>query len=369
MSRIRIDGLDKSYRRTRALDRIDLDVEPSSLTVFCGPPGSGKSVLMRVLIGLEAPSSGRILFDGRDITQLPAAARSIGYVPQSFALFPHMSVFDNIAYPMALQRVLRAEIVARVRQAAEMLHIGPLLDKRPSQLSGGEKQRAAIARGILKNASIFILDDPLVGLDFKLRESLMEDLKDMRAEIDATFLYVTSDSLEAMIMAEQLVVMDAGGVVQSGPVETVYHEPAVLRAAELVGFPRCNIIAGAFDAARSVCTTPLGTFAVAVENGAVPAEAAVAIRPEHITPATGGTTPLAVGNVTLTEHLGSESVVYVGIGETTLVTTVPAASVARLGLGDSFAFTIRPGGPVVFDRVSGRRIGRATANGTARGHD
>jgi ABC-type sugar transport system ATPase subunit len=369
MSRIRIEGLRKSYRRTVALDRIDLDVEPGSLTVFCGPPGCGKSVLMRVLIGLEAPSSGRILFDGHDITNLPAAARLIGYVPQSFALFPHMSVFDNIAYPMALQRVPHAEIVARVGQAAEMLRISALLDKRPSQLSGGEKQRSAIARGILKNASIFILDDPLVGLDFKLRESLMEDLKDMRAEIDATFLYVTSDSLEAMTMAEQLVVMDRGRVVQSGLVETVYHEPAALRAAELVGFPRCNIIAGEFDAARAVCATPLGPFAVVVENGAALADAAIAIRPEHITPAIGGTAPLAVGNVRLTENLGSESVVYIGIGDTTLVTTVPAMSAAHVELGDSFPCAIRPGGPVVFDCVSGRRIGRGTTMDAVPGHD
>jgi ABC-type sugar transport system ATPase subunit len=369
MSLIRFDGIGKSYRGTVALDRVDLDVESSSLTVICGPPGSGKSVLMRMLIGLEAPSSGRILFDGRDITHLPAAARSIGYVPQSFALFPHMSVFDNIAYPMALQRVPRAEIDSRVRQVAEMLRIGPLLDKRPSQLSGGEKQRAAIARGILKNASIFILDDPLVGLDFKLRENLMEDLKDMRAEIDATFLYITSDSLEAMTMAEQLVVIDAGRVVQSGPVETVYHEPVYLRAAELVGFPRCNIVAGDFDAARAVCTTPLGNLAVAVENGAASGEVAVAIRPEYITPPKGNATPLAIGNVRLTENLGSESIVYVGIGETTLVTTVPAASLVRLDLGDAFPFAIQPGGPIVFDRTSGRRIGRAAANGTMGRHD
>jgi len=365
MSRIRIDGLSKSYRRTLALDRIDLDIEPASLTVFCGPPGSGKSVLMRVLIGLEAPSSGRILFDGEDITGFPAAARSIGYVPQSFALFPHMSVFDNIAYPMALQRVPRAEIAVRVRQAAEMLRIAPLLEKRPSQLSGGEKQRAAIARGILKNASIFILDDPLVGLDFKLRESLMEDLKDMRAEIDATFLYVTSDSLEAMTMAEQFVLMDRGHIVQAGPVETVYHEPALLRAAELLGFPRCNILAGEFDAASALCTTPLGRFAVAVENGAAPGEAEIAIRPEHIAPAIGATAPLAVGTIRLTENLGSESVVHLGIGNTTLVTTVPAASLARLDLGDSFPFTIRSAGPIVFDRATGRRIGRATPEAEA----
>ena len=361
MSRIRFDGVSKSYRDVPALDRIDLEIEPAGLTVFCGPPGSGKSVLMRILIGLEAPSAGRILFDDRDITGVPAAERSIGYVPQSFALFPHMSVFDNIAYPMALQGVPRAEIAARVDQAAGILHIRPLLAKRPSQLSGGEKQRAAIARGLLKNADIFILDDPLVGLDFKLRESLMEDLKDMRAEIGATFLYITSDPLEALTMAERLVVMDRGRLVEAGPVDTVYYDPTHLRTAEVVGFPRCNVLPGSLDASRAVCTTAIGALPVALEDGAAASEAMVAIRPEDIVPPAPGAAPLGIGKVTLVEHLGSESVVYVLLRETTLVTTVSARTLASLDLGDAFPLAMRPGGPMVFDRASGRRIGRVAA--------
>ncbi len=358
MSRIRFDGLCKTYRGSVALDTIDLEVEPSTLTVFCGPPGSGKSVLMRVLIGLEPPSAGRILFDGEDITTLPAAARSIGYVPQSFALFPHMRVFDNLAYPLALQGAPRPEIRSRVQQAARMLRIEPLLGKRPSQLSGGEKQRAAIARGILKNANIFILDDPLVGLDFKLRESLMEDLKDMRAEIGATFLYLTADPLEALTMADHLVVMDGGHIVEAGPVDAMYYHPANLRTAELVGFPRCNILPGRMEAAGLVCSSAIGRFKVVLEDGSAASEVMLAIRPEDIAPAVPGVSPLAVGTVTLLENLGSETVIYVHSGDTTLVTTIPASANAVLDLGDPFPFMIRPGGPIVFDRATRRRIGR-----------
>ncbi len=360
MSHIRFEGIGKSYRGRPALEMINLDVEPSSLTVFCGPPGSGKSVLMRILIGLEAPSAGRILSNGQDITRLTAAERSIGYVPQSFALFPHMSVFDNIAYPMMLQGVPRAEITSRVDQAAEMLRIRPLLSKRPSQLSGGEKQRAAIARGILKNADIFILDDPLVGLDFKLRESLMEDLKDMRTEIDATFLYVTADPLEALTMAEHLVVMDQGHLIEAGPVDTVYYDPTRLRAAELVGFPRCNILPGRLDMPGAICTTALGALQVSLQDGAAATETMVAIRPEDIAPAASDSAPLGVGEVTLVENLGSEAVVYVRFGETTLVTTISAGATAHVDLGDPFPFMIRPGAPIVFERESGWRIGRAS---------
>jgi len=359
VSRIRFDGLNKAYRGTPALSGIDLEVEPLSFTVFCGPPGSGKSVLMRILIGLEAPDSGRVLVNGADITLLPAAARSIGYVPQSFALFPHMSVFDNVAYPMTLQRVPRAEIASRVGQVATMLRIGKLLQKRPSELSGGEKQRAAIARGILKNADTFILDDPLVGLDFKLRESLMDDLKDLRAELDATFLYITSDSLEALTMAERLVVMDAGHVLQSGPVEQVYYQPVVLRSAELVGFPRCNVLPGRVDA--GMCTTTLPRFAVQAEPGAD--EVAVMIRPESILHDETGAS--GTGEVRLVENLGAESVIYFDAGGTTLVTTAPSRNVAGLDIGAPFPFGLRPGTILLYDRRSGTLVGRGREAGRA----
>ena len=346
MSRIRFDGISKSYRGAPALLDVALEVEPQSLTVFCGPPGCGKSVLMRVLIGLETPDTGRVVVDGTDVTRWAPAARSIGYVPQSFALFPHMSVFDNVAYPMTQQRVPKAEIAARVDQAAAMLRIGKLLGKRPSQLSGGEKQRAAIARGILKNADTFILDDPLVGLDFKLREGLMDDLKELRAELGATFLYLTSDSLEALTMAERLVVMDRGRVLQAAPVETVYDEPSVLRAAELVGFPRCNLVRGRVEG--GVCRSALPPF---------PADAAgdvvAMVRPEGIVP--GGPT---TGEVRLVENLGAESVIYFDVAGTTLVTTAASRSIPALDIGAPFPFRLRPASVRLYDPASGALLGR-----------
>ena len=237
MSRIRFDNVSKSYRRQKVLDDVVVEVESQTLTVLDGPSRAGKSVLLRVLVGLDQPDAGRILFDETDITALPAAARTIGYVPQSFALFPHMSVFDNIAYPLVLQGVSGGEIRSRVGQVAEMLRITSLLAQTRAELSGGEKQRTAIARGTLKNASIFVLDDPLAGLDFKLRESLMDDLKDMRAELGATFLYATSDPLEALTVAERLIVLDAGRIVETGTVEDIYYAPAHLRTAEAGGLP------------------------------------------------------------------------------------------------------------------------------------
>ncbi|MDQ2803779.1 MAG: ABC transporter ATP-binding protein, partial [Pseudomonadota bacterium] len=295
-----------------------------------------------------------------DITRLPAAQRTIGYVPQSFALFPHMSVFANIAYPLRLQGVGKAEVERRVAQAAEVLRITKLLGKRPSELSGGEKQRSAIARGILKDARIFILDDPLVGLDFKLRESLMEDLTEMRAELGATFLYATSDPLEALMMADDLVVLDGGRVADANRVDRLYAEPRHLRAAELVGFPRCNVVAGRVE--DGVCSTALLRFRVALQGSEV-TDVAVVIRPEQIVFAGGSAVPegapTGTGTVRLLEDLGAECVVYLDAGGETLVTTAPSRAVAHLDVGARYPFLLRAAGMLVFDQASGARLGHA----------
>jgi ABC-type sugar transport system ATPase subunit len=366
MSRVRLDGLAKRYHGRPVLGPLDLVIEPERLTVFSGPPGSGKSVLLRLVVGLEAPDAGRILVDEADITQLPAAARTIGYVPQSFALFPHMSVFANVAYPLRLQGVARSEVERRVTQAAELLHIGKLLGKRPIELSGGEKQRAAIARGILKDARIFVLDDPLVGLDFKLREGLMEDLAEMRAELRATFLYVTSDPLEALMMADDLVVLDDGRVADANRVDRLYAEPRHLRAAELVGFPRCNVIEGRVRG--GVCATALLSFSVAPEIAAA-TDVAVAIRPEQIVfaekAASNECGPSILGTVQLLENLGAESVVHLTAAGETLVTTAPTPAVAHLDVGAPYPFLLRADGLGVFDRANGARLGRGVAAGHA----
>lgn len=360
MTRIQFEGVTKAYRGAAALDRVDLEVAPGSFTVLCGPPRSGKSVLFRLLAGLEAPDAGRILFDGRDIAAVPAAERTLGYVPQSFALFPHLSVFDNIAYPLALQGVARPEIARRVAEAAALLRIGALLQKRPAQLSGGEKQRAAIARGILKNADIFILDDPLVGLDFKLRERLMDDLKEMRRALGATFLYATSDSLEALTMAQDLAVLDAGRLIQAGPAAMVYLRPAHVRCAELIGFPRCNVLPGVVAGGR--CTTAAASLPLACPVAAGPV--LVVIRPEHLVPSHDAEAD-GVGEVTLIEDLGAECVVYFTVAGQGLATLLPAAQAAALDLGSRFGYALRPGAAALFSPATGQRVGEAASAETA----
>ncbi len=359
MSLVAYQSVTKSYDGTKALDAVDLVIEGDSFTVLCGPPQCGKSVLLRLLIGLERPDQGRLLVDGTDITDLPPARRRFGYVPQSFALYPHMSVFDNIAYPLALERAPASDIRARVDRSAEILHIGHLLEKRPDQLSGGEKQRVAIARGLLKDAEIFMLDDPLVGLDFKLREKLIDDLRDMRRELNATFVYATSDSLEALLLADELVVLDGGRVEEQNEAGALYREPQRLRSMQLVGRPQANVLPGRLGDDGS-CDTGLFRFPLAPERNPSPAarEVMVGLRPEHIVLGNGAAGLGGAGQVRLVEDLGAEYLVYFEAGGQTLVTLLPASGPLSLAEGQDVDFRVRPERLVVFDAGEGARLGR-----------
>jgi ABC-type sugar transport system ATPase subunit len=351
MSSVAFRSVSKAYRGTLALDRFELTVEPESFTVICGPPRSGKSVMFRLLVGLERPDSGAIEIDGKDITTLSAAQRPIGYVPQSFALYPHLKVFDNIAYPLRLAGVARDEIARRVDRAAGILSIGHLLGKTPDQLSGGEKQRTAVSRGLLKNATLFVLDDPLAGLDYKLRERLMDDLKSLREELKATFLYATSDSLEALTLAQRLVVLDGGRAVQHGDPVGVYDEPLRLRALELIGFPRANVVLGV-AAGNRVTAGPLTFLAPrAVRDGAI----VVGFRPEAIKPATGRGIDGRC-RIQLVENLGSEFVIHVDAGGKPLTMSFPVAGRTPPALDSEIDFSIDPLDIVLFDPTDGRRL-------------
>ena len=344
-------AVSKSYKGRPALDRFDLEVAQQTFTVLCGPPKSGKSVLFRILVGLEKPDAGRIELDGRDITGLVPAERSIGYVPQSFALYPHLTVFDNIGYPLALAGTSKAETAQRVDRAAGLLSITHLLKKTPDQLSGGEKQRTALARGLLKNATLFILDDPLVGLDYKLRERLMDELKGLREDLKATFLYATSDSLEALTVAQRLVVLDHGRVVQHDNVIDLYHEPRHVRSLQLVGFPRANVVAG--SAAAGVITA--GPFRFPKPVGLQDGPVLVGCRPEALRLGEGrGIDGRA--RVQLVENLGCELVVYIEADGTDLVMSFPVPGEGAPDFDSVVAFTISPAEIQLFDAVDGCRL-------------
>ena len=366
---IRFEGVSKRYGGSLALDGVNLEVAPGRITALCGPPGAGKSVLLRLLVGLEAPSGGRIVLDGQDVTRTAAGDRPVGYVPQSFALYPHLSVYDNIAYPLTLRRAGRETVRSRVGRVAGLLGLSELLAKAPAELSGGQKQRTALARGLIRDAAVYVLDDPLVGLDFKLRERLVDDLRALRAEYDAAFLYATADPLEALAIADDIAVLDAGQLVEHGPADALYHAPQRLRSAELVGFPACNIVPGQLGG-DGRCETPVGAFAAPC--AAPPGPVSVAVRPEHLAllqDSGPGWLPVE-GVVRLIENLGAELVVHFDLAEQgggiedtgALVTVLPATALdeAALELDGRLRLAVDPERLAVFG-PDGARLGQGRA--------
>jgi ABC-type sugar transport system ATPase subunit len=379
-------GVAKRYGAADVLHDVSLAVAPGDFLVVYGPPASGKTVLMRLLMGLEQPDAGRVLLRGADVTDVPAAERNIGYVPQSFALYPHLSVRDNIAYPLKLAGVPGAESEPVVRRAAEMLNIADLLAKRPDQLSGGQKQRVAIARGIAKRSDLYVLDDPLAGLDFKLREQLVEDLRALQQETRATFLYTTSDAVEALTLADTLAVLDGGRIIESGEPERLYRQPANLRTMALVGFPPSNFLEGMLEPRNgrgggadvgAWCRTSLFDFPVRLDPdvGAGAGRVTVGLRPEDVAidadRANGHARDrlLLEARVVLREDLGGEEIVYLDCAGVSL-STVDRHHDHGDDLDRRIVVAVRPDDLVLFRPGSGERLGRggaAAASRSARG--
>jgi ABC-type sugar transport system ATPase subunit len=316
---LQFEQVSKKYGNVPVLSGVDLTANTSDLTVVYGPPASGKSVLVRILTGLERADSGRILLRGRDITSVAPADRNIGYVPQSFALYPHLSVRKNISYPLDLAGVPASESRDVVANAAAMLKIEEHLEKSPDQLSGGQKQRVAIARGIAKRTDFFVLDDPLAGLDFKLREQLVDDLRGLKSATGASVLYVTSDVIEAMTLADRMAVLSDGQVIETNQPEVLYRMPHHAHTMALVGFPPANFLRGSLEhrGDQYWCTTPLFAFPADITAPGASRDVYVGLRPEriHLSHRIGDVGddegPLhASAKVMLREDLGGEDIVY-----------------------------------------------------------
>lgn len=316
---LQFEQVSKAYGNAPVLSGIDLTADAGDLTVVYGPPASGKSVLVRILTGLEHADSGRILLRGQDITSMAPADRNIGYVPQSFALYPHLSVRKNISYPLDLAGVPASDSRDVVANAAAMLKIEEHLEKSPDQLSGGQKQRVAIARGIAKRTDFFVLDDPLAGLDFKLREQLVDDLRGLKAATGASVLYVTSDVIEAMTLADRMAVLSEGQIIETNQPELLYRTPQHAHTMALVGFPPANFLRGTLEhrGDQYWCVTPLFAFLAAIASPNAQRDVFVGIRPEriHLSHRVGDVGddegPLhASAKVMLREDLGGEDIVY-----------------------------------------------------------
>ncbi len=348
MATLELHGVEKRFGPASILAGIDLALADGEMLVIVGASGCGKSTLLRLVAGLETPSAGRIVLDQRDITQLDPAARDIAMVFQNYALYPHMSVFDNMAYALRIRGLSRNEIAAQVQATAELLGIGALLARKPRQLSGGQRQRVAMGRAIVRSPKLFLFDEPLSNLDAKLRVQMRAEIRRLQRRLGVTSLYVTHDQVEAMTLGDRLLVLEGGRAAQLATPMEVFARPATVYVAGFIGAPAMNFLPAALLPGGAVQLS--GGQVVAVP-GAVgsPGAVTLGVRPEHVSLADGGI-PLAVE---LVEPLGSETLVHGRMADgTALLAKLPGAA----PVGDQVAVALAPDALHLFDAASGRRL-------------
>jgi multiple sugar transport system ATP-binding protein len=302
--------LQKAYKRygeVEVIHGLDLTIDPGEFVVFVGPSGCGKSTLLRMIAGLEPISGGDLLIDNVRMNEVPAAKRGIAMVFQSYALYPHMSVYQNLAFGLETARVPKKEIETRVQRAAEILRIGPLLKRKPRQLSGGQRQRVAIGRAIVRDPKIFLFDEPLSNLDAELRVQMRVEIAKLHKDLGNTMIYVTHDQVEAMTMADKIVVLQSGIVEQVGAPLDLYNTPRNKFVAGFIGSPKMNFLDGKIDNGRvQVAGNSVQLNRAVAASGAV----TFGVRPEHITLKEGGGIKLAEVTVDLVEQLGGATMLY-----------------------------------------------------------
>jgi multiple sugar transport system ATP-binding protein len=315
MAAITMRRVSKSFGQAEVIKGVSLEIRDQEFVVFVGPSGCGKSTLLRLIAGLEDITSGELSFDGEVVNELAPAERGIAMVFQSYALYPHMNVYDNMAFGLKLAKVGREGVDQRVRHAARILQIEHLLERKPRQLSGGQRQRVAIGRAIVRDPRLFLFDEPLSNLDAALRVQMRIEIAKLHRELAATMIYVTHDQVEAMTLADRIVVLNAGVVEQFGSPLELYHHPQNLFVAGFIGSPRMNFLGGeVISASANRVTVKLADGATLTapvsQNGAAPGlKVTVGLRPEHLIEGGGGAGELK-GRVIAVERLGGETYVY-----------------------------------------------------------
>ncbi len=342
MASLELKNLVKAFGTTRVVHGVDLQVAHGEFTVFVGPSGCGKSTLLRLICGLEEASSGDILIDGARVNEQRAADRELAMVFQSYALYPHMTVWQNMAFGLQNIGMERAEIDRRVDAAATLLRLDTLLQRKPTQLSGGQRQRVAIGRAIVREPKIFLFDEPLSNLDAELRVSMRGEIAALHRRLGATMVYVTHDQVEAMTMADKIVVLRAGRIEQAGSPLDLYNRPANRFVAGFIGSPQMNFV-NATARADGTLRPPFGGEVV-VPGAAAAAgrEVVLGVRPEHLTLApTDGALALPV-TVTQVEQLGALSMIYGALPGDTGRLTVQLAGQVATKVGDTLTAVAPP---------------------------
>ena len=360
MGAIALRNVQKVYghgpHAVKVIHGVSAEIPDGEFIVIVGPSGCGKSTLLRMVAGLEEITGGEIDIGGRVVNQLEPAERDIAMVFQNYALYPHMSVFDNMAYGLKIAKVPRAEIEVRVQKAAKILELGGLLERKPRELSGGQRQRVAMGRAIVRQPQVFLFDEPLSNLDAKLRAATRLEIQKLHRELGVTSLFVTHDQVEAMTLAQRMIVMNAGRIEQIGTPEQVYGKPATTFVAGFIGSPPMNLMPGRADGSRfavgstaDAATTMLCLPAAAPRSG----ELTLGARPEHAELRPDGAWPL---KVEMLEMLGAERLVYGRLGDARFTLRIDA-TLTPPKPGDTVALHVQREHLHWFDTSTGQRVG------------
>lgn len=364
---IELENVSQVFGETRALIDVSLSMPEGSFTSLLGPSGCGKSSTLRIIAGLDRPTAGRVRIDGRDVTELTAAERNIAMVFQSYALYPHMTVRGNITLPLTMRNMSRlerlpifdrilpsarrkmAENAEKTRRIAEMLEIDTLLDRKPSELSGGQMQRVAVGRALVRDPVAFLLDEPLSNLDTKLRAQMRGEIVDLHKRTGRTFIYVTHDQAEAMSMSDRIAVFQAGRILQVATPRELFEHPATRDVAAFVGDRPINLIEFAMDGAG--LPPPFDGFAI--DGRDIPTRVVVGIRPEALDIAPNGALS---GRVEVVEYLGSEAIATFRLAGGATLRVALDASRRLPSVGDRVGLQVRPGAAHLFDAATDKRL-------------
>ena len=357
MATVSLRDVRKSYGGLAVLHGIDCEIADGEFVVIVGPSGCGKSTLLRTIAGLETITGGEIWIGDRAVNQLEPKDRDIAMVFQNYALYPHMSVFDNMAYGLRIRGVSKPEIEQRVARAADILQLQPFLTRKPRQLSGGQRQRVAMGRAIVRDPQVFLFDEPLSNLDAKLRVQMRVEIKTLQQQLGVTSIYVTHDQVEAMTLADRLIVMNAGHAEQIGAPLELYAKPATTYVAGFIGSPAMNFLPARVSAKGDAVELESGPPSFSLGNAAQPnaggRAVTLGVRPEHLVPARDGGLALKVA---LVEALGADTLIYGKLpSDVMLVARLPGSSVVRAG--DVVTLAPQPGSLHLFDRETGKRLG------------
>jgi multiple sugar transport system ATP-binding protein len=358
-----LQSISKSFGTAEVLKDVSLAIKDKEFVVFVGPSGCGKSTLLRIIAGLEEATEGKVLIGGEDVSNAAPVDRGISMVFQSYALYPHLSVFENIAFPLRVQKLSNSDVRERVNRAAEILQLTEKLSLKPGQLSGGQRQRVAIGRSIVRNPKVFLFDEPLSNLDAALRGDMRVELSQLHRELDATMVYVTHDQVEAMTMADRIVVLNEGRIEQFGTPMELYHHPATKFVAGFIGQPNMNLVPGSVTkvSAKGLHVELIeGTelcLPVATEASQVGDRVEIGIRPEDVQ--LGKENGLKV-RVNVLERLGGTSITYGQLPNSQIRFCSALAGDAPIKEGEVISLSVNPDDCHVFD-AAGRVLRRTNA--------